>query len=1203
MFASKKCKKCLTPFERGVASLLVVSFVLTTAQPAWALRTTETAENQSGLEELKARLLQVAGSAGLGPLERLLPAASAPIATLPQPVPVLSGLEERIVNRPMEAQAIADLAGRLAADGARVLIHPFGEEALFFTDAPEGEDEVDAAGLAARIRREQERIGSTGPALVSVEREEGPGRAGARVLIGPQRSGSTLLTEVLENSDLNLVYFEGARELIDFLETRAGVNRLTAIHWGGETVDLPGVRDEVRRSEIERIASEAGGSGRQVRQVLVSTREGEVWIGPAAGLEEAELHPALDLPLEDPYLTFDLIGHLRKTLKSSLFLKTVREQLRQKASRIPDGFLPISERFKQVPELRETLEAQGVTASDWERVIVPRLFGVADARRMRNVQLIGDVRLGRLLGEAVVSRVFDEETESEFTEILPSGIVGTTLENVILGDHVFLQDNTKIRGYVIGAGAAVYDNGILSADPGTAFGLGFEIPVGPEVGGREVKPYPEIPFEGTVRLAIDRTPAFQTAYEQAFGEYIEAARADYGYVGAGAQVSHVHRGLDLFVQDGGQVVSVPAVRNLVLLSGPADLIAAGTHEPSPELEVSERTRILGAQEVTTAIFQQGSSAESGAVVKGVEAGHGALMLEHSHALEHGKVKDAVVAPNTGVGEGEATASLLGPFIGMHHQSIAIALIWHLGLGNVGALAAVGSNHTSRMPDQEFWPGEGLFFGLQTAVKFPGDFTRAPHSIIATAVDALPQKVEMPFSLIDTPHADLPGVSNAFNEIYPGWVLTENPFTPLRNEGKYADRDRAKRHRLGRGEHRRRPFELLRPAVVNMILEARDRLRSVDSRQARISKVPKPAGEGFETVRYYTEREVPGLGKNIMTEPSREAGIKAYTFALQLYALKGLLAELEKLESGGRIDPEAVDDLLSNEDMENVRWEHERRVLLGEFPVLRSALHNQRGLEWPSLVEEVSTVLSDLPYLQDRQASLVANSRKKDDIRGGKTLAAYADAHPPAEEDKFVKKMAKEAKNVRLAVQRVVKALEAGLEEPVTVTPTQPAVPLEQAPIMSIPDLRSALQSALSDFRGVPSLPAAGVPAQKAFVVSPDGVPKFAAVADAFGFDGERVVADVLAEDALHKDRLKRAFADLGLRGVTVHNLANKPYNGNVSLAVAALIAKHEQAGRAVQAVTAETGLTRVARFLGIPTEESFIRSLELIAARSNEFWS
>jgi hypothetical protein len=97
-------------------------------------------------------------------------------------------------------------------------------------------------------------------------------------------------------------------------------------------------------------------------------------------------------------------------------------------------------------------------------------------------------------------------------------------------------------------------------------------------------------------------------------------------------------------------------------------------------------------------------------------------------------------------------------------------------------ANVGSNHTSKAPDQEIRPGEGVFFGLGTCIKFPANYQRSPYTVIATGVCALPQKVEFPFALINTPGESITGLSPAINEISPGWLLSDRWGRPRGRRG-------------------------------------------------------------------------------------------------------------------------------------------------------------------------------------------------------------------------------------------------------------------------------------------------------------------------------------------------------------------------------------------------------------------------------------
>src|SRR5262249_41384678 len=150
-----------------------------------------------------------------------------------------------------------------------------------------------------------------------------------------------------------------------------------------------------------------------------------------------------------------------------------------------------------------------------------------------------------------------------------------------------------------------------------------------------------------------------------------------------------------------------------------------------------------------------------------------VLTERSGAAKHAKVTASLLGPNTAVAQGEVTASLVGPFVGFHHQALLIAALWPEGKGNVSHGANAGCNPTSRAPDQEFRPGEGLFLGLGANVKFPADFTRSPYTVLACGVMTLPQRLAFPFSLVNTPSASWPDVPPAYNELVPGWMLSDN----------------------------------------------------------------------------------------------------------------------------------------------------------------------------------------------------------------------------------------------------------------------------------------------------------------------------------------------------------------------------------------------------------------------------------------------
>jgi hypothetical protein len=355
----------------------------------------------------------------------------------------------------------------------------------------------------------------------------------------------------------------------------------------------------------------------------------------------------------------------------------------------------------------------------------------------------------------------------------------------------------------------------------------------------------------------------------------------------------------------------------------------------------------------------------------------AVLAEHAEVERHAKVTGSILGPNTAIAQGEVTASLLGPFVASHHQALLIAVSWPEGKGNVSHGASVGSNHTSRAPDQECRPGEGMFFGLGTNIKFPADFSQSPYSVVACGVTTLPQKVCFPFSLINLPSAHWPGISPAFNQITPAWLLTDNLYALKRAEAKYRARNKARRCRLR--------LEVLRPDTVDLMRDACRRLEAV--REIR---------------EVYTEREIRGLGANVLLESTRLKAIDAYRFAMRCYALLGLKDFLQAVR------PDACASTAAwclTRPSTDARWEHQRVLLCEELRV-----------------RDVRSALAQLPAVVEKVARDVERSRMKDDERGRRILADYPETHLPTRDDRLVQQSWDEAHRVQAEVERLLARL-------------------------------------------------------------------------------------------------------------------------------------------------------------------------------------
>ena len=70
--------------------------------------------------------------------------------------------------------------------------------------------------------------------------------------------------------------------------------------------------------------------------------------------------------------------------------------------------------------------------------------------------------------------------------------------------------------------------------------------------------------------------------------------------------------------------------------------------------------------VENSILQWGCSFESGSNCSE------SMLCEHTDTSCNAKIVNSIIAPNTGVSSGECNSSLVGPFIGFHHNSVLIS---------------------------------------------------------------------------------------------------------------------------------------------------------------------------------------------------------------------------------------------------------------------------------------------------------------------------------------------------------------------------------------------------------------------------------------------------------------------------------------------------------------------------------------------------
>ena len=628
-----------------------------------------------------------------------------------------------------------------------------------------------------------------------------------------------------------------------------------------------------------------------------------------------------------------LEARARQLADESEFLRDVASVRRDGGVALALGDAPLRPLFK--PEIA-LLEEQGNTARDWSAVRVADGF---NPRRVRNCELSGEVVFGR----------FNQYVPLANGVEVVAGVSNSALSDCVIGHNALVKDVRLLANYVVGEGAVVADCGRVVCSAGTSFGNGRRVAVALESGGREIEVFAELDVELATGAArpLDRRAELD-GYRKAVAEYRDRATADRGIIAAGARVWSVPRLEDAYVGPAAHVDGAACVARCTILSSP--------DEPA----VVESGSVL-----TDSLVQWGCR------VTGMSEVESSVLVESSKVERHGKVTNSVVGPNTAVGAGEVSSCVLGPFVGVHHQSLLISTLWPGGRGNVGYGGNVGSNHTSRAPDQELWAGEGVFFGLGVSVQFPCDLSRSPYTVIAFGADLPPQKVAFPFSLIAAGRGDYQG----HNGISPGWMLSDNIYALKRNEAKYKARDRAKRSRFD--------FRVFRRDTVELMRDAAGRLAAAGGRET------------------YTQKDIPGLGRNVLSEADRVKGLEAYRFYAAYYALGGLRDRVRELVAEGG-DAARV---LVTPAADRPEWEYQRQLLLSDLELTDPA----EGLrQFAGMTLQI--------------AKDCERAREKDDNRGRLVIDDYSDIHPPADRDAVVRGAWDEADRTRDEVEALIAGL-------------------------------------------------------------------------------------------------------------------------------------------------------------------------------------
>jgi hypothetical protein len=582
---------------------------------------------------------------------------------------------------------------------------------------------------------------------------------------------------------------------------------------------------------------------------------------------------------------------------------------------------------------RLCLESQGNICADWSRV---RIESDAGMETIRNNWFEGDVLITGFHGS----------WPGPDGRTWPAGMANCRVLDAVIG-NACLYHIARLERQVIEDGAVLVGLGELDCPSPTSFSLGRAIHPGTEAGMRSVWIWDSITLDECV-AALSLPADAQKQFRQKLDAAINPLLSRFGYVGKGASVLHARHIHGAFIGPGTSITGASLIREAALISAPG-----------------ERCEVAEEGWIEHSLLQPGARVESGGKVSG------SLLLEHASVTWGGMVFQSVVGPNTQVNKGEMSASLVGPFVGFHHQSLLISAIWPEGRGNIAYGANVGSNHTGKKPDQEIRPGEGNFFGLGCSIKFPANFEDSPYSIIATGVATLPQRLAFPFTLINQPLSSFPELGPAINEIVPGWMWSDNAYSLVRRSYKFESSNEARRHdftvdpdsELPKGFFTSRLFT---PAMASRALRSLSALRAAPKDKL-----------------YYLDKDIEGLGKNFLHAKRLAPAVDAYADYLTFFLFRTFA------------------------DRPDHAWSDELKLLIPAIGEAIGAGGNLRGY--------LSAQLGRLKAFRGH----LLESLARDDKRGRQVFDDYADFHDEPEKDPALARLDKE-------VQQLLTRLETAL---------------------------------------------------------------------------------------------------------------------------------------------------------------------------------
>lgn len=404
----------------------------------------------------------------------------------------------------------------------------------------------------------------------------------------------------------------------------------------------------------------------------------------------------------------------------------------------------------------EALVMNNNTAMSWDNILVTNEF---DPRMVKNNKFYGYVRIGRITGDGL-----------QYHDLrLSCGITNSSIHSCDIGDDCAIHNVNYLSHYIIGDRCMLFNIQEMSCTDHAKFGNGIikegedekvrvRMQVMNEIGCRSI-----LPFDGMITADaylwakyIDDT-SLRDHLETITQGTFDSHRGYYGTIGSGCVIKN-----SLIIKDakiGGccYIKGASKLKNITINSS--------DKEPS---QIGENVVLVnGIVGYGCKVFY------SSIAVKFV-------MGSNSNLKYGARLIDSYLGENSTISCCEVLNNLLFPAHEQHHNNSFLIASVVKGQSNLAAGATIGSNHNSRVNDNEIEAGRGFWPGLCSSVKHSCKF--ASFTVLAKADYPSEINNPFPFALLSNNAKD-----DELN-VMPAFMWMYNMYALARNEWKFANRD-------------------------------------------------------------------------------------------------------------------------------------------------------------------------------------------------------------------------------------------------------------------------------------------------------------------------------------------------------------------------------------------------------------------------------